>query len=382
MSKVRGGGAPRPPPPRARAGAGPKARSAPKTKAKAPTKGRTSPGLTEEEAEEAAGFERRHAAEIEEEGRRHTSIDAEGELERLFEDEEDDDKVKGLNWDDERKKRGRHPDDEDDTEDGEAAAAAAAEAQKQGFAADGSVGKYFADMPEDRMGDLSLTDPNEMKRALGPSVRFAQHAMLLAEERMKDGGSRGEALELLATLYSGVSDTAYANKALREFGHATGIIDLYPLELMDHLLAHVPGFCTKVRHGSFFSPVDGEEVSVRRTGRAGVPLTLRYDPTLRVRGFAIKGGTRPGYLFEPTEPPGTYQLVFLSAGTFEVLLSAISKDGWLLIEQVEFCIEENDDELEHFAGIERERDNDAGPEGEPKSKKKDDDLKIHFPRRI
>lgn len=381
MSKVRGGGAPRPPPPRPRAGGGPKAKEAPKTKAKAPTRGRGGPGPTAEEAEEAAGFERHHAAEIEEEGRRHTAIDGESDLERLWDEDEDDDIVQGLNWDDERKKRGRNPNDDDDPEDGEAAAAAAAEAKKQGFSVDGGAGKYFADMPEDRMGDLSLTDPNEMKRALGPSVRFAQHAMLLAEERMKDGTTRGEALELLATLYTGVTDTAYANKALREFGHATGIIDLYPLELMNHLLEHVPGFCTKVRHGSFVTPVDGEEASQRRTGKAGVPMLLRYEETLRIRGFAIKDGRRPGYLLEPTDPPGTYQLVFLSAGTFEVLLSAITKDGWLLIEQVEFVIEPNDEGVEDFAGLERERDHDR-PEGDKKPKKKDDDLKIHFPRRI
>ncbi|MEQ9499671.1 MAG: hypothetical protein RIT81_22480 [Deltaproteobacteria bacterium] len=361
-----------------------KGKGSPKTKGKSHGKARSAPGLTEEEAEEAAGFERRHAAEIEEEGRRHTSVDADAELQRLLDEEEDDQKVKGLNWDDERKKRGRQPDqDDDDTEDGEAAAAAAAEAKKQGFATDGGAGKYFQDMPEDRMGDLSLTDPNEMKRALGPSVRFAQHAMLLAEERMKAGEDRGEALALLASLYTGVADTAYANKALKDFGHATGIIDLYPLELMDHLLQHVPGFCTKVRHGSFFAPVDGEEASERRVGRAGVPLTLRYDPTLRVRGFAIKGGARPGYLFEPIDPPGSYQLVFLQAGTFEVLLSAISKDGWLLIESVEFAIEENTEEIAELTGIERERDHDhVRPDEERPKKNKDDDLKIHFPKRI
>lgn len=333
--------------------------------------------MTEEEAEEAAGFERHHAAELEEEGRRHAAMDGESEVAR-GEEVDQQDAIDRINWDEERKKRGRQRDEDDDeTEDGEAAAAAAAEAQKKGFAGPDGAGKYFQDMPEDRMGDLALTDPNEMKRALGPSVRFAQHAMLLAEERRKAGNTRDDALAFLAALYAGVGDRQYANKALREYGHATGIIDLYPLEVMEHLLEHVPGFCTKVKKAQLFANSDGCYDT-----RVGTPIVLEYDAKLRMRGFAVKGGDCPGYLFEPIEPPGTYHLIFLSEGNFTVMLSAITRDGWLMLDELNVRVEAADDaDLEAIQGLIREREHDAEV---PKKAEKDkqDDLKIHFPKRI
>lgn len=358
---------------------GSKAKSAPKTKGKSHGKSRETPGLSEEEAEEAAGYERHHAAELEEESRRHTNVDAEAGLSREEEIDEDD-KVHGINFDDERKKRGRQSQDDDDPEDGEAAAEAAAQARKAGLAADDGAGKYFQDMPEDRMGDLSLTDPNEIKRALGPSVRFAQHAMLLAEERMKEGISRDDALAFLASMYTGLSDKKYANKALREFGHATGIVDIYPLELIEHLLEHVPGFCTKVRQGSVFSKTDS-----RYEAKVGEPITLTYPEDLRIRGFAIEGGSRPGYLFEPMDPPGTYQLIMLSAGRFTVAISAITKDGWLVLERLDVEVEADDEaSFDALTGLQRELGHEEDESDEAPKKKKDppEKLEIHFKRRI
>lgn len=339
--------------------------------------------MSDEEAEAAAGFERRHAAELEEEGRRHTSVETDAELQRL-EEELEKSRVGGIDLDDDRKKRGRRrdPDEDDDDEDGEAAAAAAVAARKQGFVSNDGAGKYFTDMPEDRMGDLSLSDPNEMKRALGPSVRFAQHAMLLAAERGKETNDREASLDLLATLYTGVSDRAYANKALREFGHATGIIDIYPLELMNHLLEHVPGFCTKVRKGSFLRRTEGDD-ALALSGTVGAPMRLDYDPELRVRGFALAGGGRPGYLLEPLDEPGAYQLIFLSPGTFTAILSAITKDGWLVLEEIAITVAPSEEVLsfDDITGLRRERDNERDPDA-PRKKKEPDDLKFHFPKRI
>ena len=337
--------------------------------------------VSDEDLEAAAGFQRAHAAELEEEGRRHASGDAEAERLRDVEQEREERKVKGFAFDEERKKRGRQRDDDEDTEDAEAANEAAKAAKERGLVNAEGAGRYFQDLPEDRLGDLSLTNAREMKRLLGPSVRFAQHAMLLAQAQLEAGLDRTQALAFLADLYVNVGDRAYANKALREFGPATGIVDLYPLELIDHLLEFVPGFCQRVSRGCFLAsaPVDGYRAQVGQT------IELAYEPSLRIRGFALKEGVRPGYLLEPVDPPGRYHLTFLTEGRFTVVISAISKDGELLLETFECHIEPGNGETVDLPGLERERerarDHERDADNESKPKKKDD-LTIHFPRRI
>lgn len=337
---------------------------------------------------------RHHRAELEEEARRHhtpVSDLAEGES---ADEKEEEIRITGLNFDEERRKRGRqHSQDDDEEEDAEEAVALGQAAAARGFASQEGAGKYFQDLPEDHLGDLSLTNPNEMKRLLGPSVRFAMHAMLIAEDRLKNGMPREDAVELLAQIYLGVADRAYANKALREFGCGTGIIDIYPLEVIAHLLEHVPAFFTKVCRGNFLAPAKAGYLAV-----AGDPIVLEYDPHLRIRGFAIKGGEKPGYLFEPTDPPGKYHLTFRTAGVFKVLISAIAKNGFVFVEEIEFRVREGDAaRFDRAPALQRERSHERegedggaserssgealeGGEAEPAAKK--DDLTFHFPRRI
>lgn len=282
---------------------------------------------------------RKHRVEIEEEARKHSVGLAEGiEGPQREEEIDEESRIKGLNFDEKRKKKGRRQqsDDDRDQEDGEEAVALGQAAAAKGLANAEGAGKYFQDLPADRMGDPALTDPNEIRRFLGPSARFAQHAMLLAEARLKQGMPRDEVLGYLASIYVGVTDRAYALKALKAFGCGTGIIDLYPLELMKHLLEHVPSFFNRVSEGWFFSSTAPGGYK----GEAGAPIVLTYDPELRIRGFALKGGGRPGYLLEPVDPPGTYHLTIQSPGKYSALISAISKDGQLLIEELEIDVRE------------------------------------------
>jgi hypothetical protein len=362
---------------RARNAAGKQARSAPKVEHRPPRRVNT-------EAEEAAAFERHHRALLEDEAARHAMVEAAADAQRALEHEEEDQRVRGIDLDEDRKRRGRPQRDPEDGrgEDGEAAAQAAQAAASKGLAQADGAGRYFQDAPADRLGDPSLTRPDDIKRQLGPSVRFAQHAMILAEARLKASGRRDEAVSFLASLYLGVSDRAYANKALREFGPATGIIDIYPLEVMQHLLQHVPGFVSRANETRFL-----EAKTATYRARAGEPIRLVHDPELRIRGFALPGGARPGYVLEPVDPPGTYHLTFLEAGQFDVLLSAISREGWLLIETLRCEIAPGDPAiLARLEGEERVRgavEEDAGaePPAEPRRGGRDD-LTFHFPRRI
>ena len=286
------------------------------------------PSLADDEDEKAA-FIRKHAADLEEESRRNVSAESNAERVRQEEEEERRRKVKGFNFDERRKKKGRLPFDEDEKqEEQEQEAEQRAKELIDSSTAGTRDRGFFEESPHDRMGDENLTNPKEMKRVLGASVRFAQHAMLLAHIRMLNGNSRTEALSFLADLYQRIEDQPYAEKALRMFGAGTGIIDLYPLELVDHLLEHVPGFLTRTRRQELF----GGKVQIQ--ARPKEDIILQYNNTLRIRGFAIEGGARPGYRFEPTNPDGYYRLSLDLPGNYNILISAISRDGWVLLDRL------------------------------------------------
>lgn len=364
---------------KARNAAGKQAKSSPHAEYQRPHRAHVGAFVREAQAQS-------HKKMLEDEAGRNQLLEA-GPLSVGRDDEiEKEQRISGINFDEERKKRGRRrEEDDDEPEDAEEAVALGQAAAEKGFAQKEGGGKYFQDLPDDRMGDLSLTNPNDMKRLLGPSVRFAQHAMLLAEDRLKSGTDRLEVIEFLASLYVGVADRAYALKALREFGTGTGIIDIYPLEVMSHLLENVPAFFTKVQKGRFFS---SNKTGVYKS-ETGKPIVLTYDPALRIRGFALDGGPRPGYLFEPVDPPGTYHLTFQTAGTYKVMVSAIAKNGSVAIEELAVEIVQGTATLDNAAAIQRERAHEAEsseetdqPAREPSAPSKKDDLTIHFPKRI
>ncbi len=329
-----------------------------------PQKGMKSltPNKVETDRERQAAMARKHAAELDDEAVKHMHVDDTTVQKEQEVEEQEEVKLERIDWDEERKKRGRK-DAEDGSED-ESAEEKAAKAMGM----DAGKGKYFEDAPDDRMGDISLTDPNQIKRQLGPSVRFAQHAMILADQRMKEGMPRQEAVQFLASLYLGVADRKYAQKALKNFGAGTGILDIYPLELMNHLLENMPHFLPKVRAGSLFARV-AKQGWKTETGKA---IKLEYEPLLKIRGFAIKNGERPGYLFEPVDPPGTYELTFNTVGTWTVMISALSKIGEVFIDEFDVEVKQGDNaDLEEKASMVRAKSNvDAEPDDEEEEKKK------------
>jgi hypothetical protein len=367
----------------ARNAAGKQARATPKGKYQRPHRVHT------EEEERIAEF-RHHQAVVEEEAhKRHVRDTGGADAREADEPEEDQYKIEGFTFDDRRKKKGKkQEDEEDEAEDGEAAAEAAQAAKKSGLLEADGAGRYFQDVPQDRLGDLGLTNPNEMKRVLGATSRFAQHAMLLAQQKIDQGESRGDAIAFLARFYIELGDREYAKKALREFGPGTGILDIYPLEVVEHLLEFVPSFFHNVQRGRFFT----SSLNSQYRAKAGEIITLTYPPELKIRGFALKGGERPGYLLEPTDPPGTYALSFQSSGTYQILVSAIGRAGAVFIEEMVCEIEEGDAaSFEAAAAIQRERaaEQETSAEADPKKKPKekdaeplDSDLQIHLKQRI
>jgi hypothetical protein len=233
-------------------------------------------------------------------------------------DKKKDPAIAPLSLDEDRRRRQKQKDDDDrESHDDEGENAGQDAAKKLGIAS--GAGRYFQPAPNDRLGDPALTDPNEIKRLLGPPVRFAQHAMLLAESKREDGMDRASSIRFLASLYLGCADREYAQRALRDFGCATGIIDLYPLEVVDEILRTARSFLVGTRRSSFFALGLARPLEMR----VDEPLVLHHDPSLKMRGFAIKGGGRIGYMFEPIDPPGTYRLSIGSPGRYTLFVSAV-----------------------------------------------------------
>lgn len=183
-----------------------------------------------------------------------------------------------------------------------------------------------------RVGDPGLTDPEEMVRVLGTPTAYARHALLLAESLRTLGATRGEALIYLGRLFLAVGDRAFARNALKELGPGTGIIDLYPLELTAHLLEAYPGFLPRAGFGRLFVPGRGKTETLHL--RPGVPRLLRYSTELKVRGFALEGGGRPGYAFEPGPETGRYSLRIDTPGEYRLLVSAVTKSGHTIIDRL------------------------------------------------
>lgn len=192
----------------------------------------------------------------------------------------------------------------------------------------------FAEDSRPEPGDLSLTEPDEIARVLGSPLAYAKHAMILAEAfRRTTGATRGEAIEYLARMFIAPSDKSFGRLAIKEFGPSSGILDIYPLEVMEHVLDRYPGFLPKVGYGRLFANVPAvEEETIYTDTRT--PVMLEYSVDLKIRAFAVSGGGRPGYLLEPDLEPGKYRLHIYTSGKYRVLISAINEHGYTTIDRL------------------------------------------------
>lgn len=196
----------------------------------------------------------------------------------------------------------------------------------------------FAEDSRPEPGDLSLTDPDEIARVLGSPLAYAKHAMILAEAfRRTTGATRGEAIEYLARMFIAPSDRSFGRLAIKEFGPSSGILDIYPLEVMEHVLDRYPGFLPKVGYGRLFANVPAvEEETIYTDTRT--PVMLEYSVELKIRAFAISGGGRPGYLLEPDLELGKYRLHIYTSGKYRILISAINEHGYTTIDRLRILV--------------------------------------------
>jgi hypothetical protein len=231
----------------------------------------------------------------------------------------------------------------------------------------GSIGEHGVSLEERRafVGDPRLTDPLSIKEALCAPVAYAKHCLILAEAfRATTGATRAETVAYLARMFSGLGDRAFARQALKELGPATGIIDIYPLEVIEHCIETYPGLLLKAGFGTLFVRPRKRSLDLE----AGVPETLEYPAGLKIRGFAIKGGGVPGYRFEPDAREGAYTLMIFAPGRYRLLISAITRSGHTVVDRFDAVVRDGPRALPAFAMDEPVRDAekvDAWPKPEP-----------------
>ncbi len=188
------------------------------------------------------------------------------------------------------------------------------------------------------IGDPRLTQPEDIQRRLGSPMAYAKHVMILAESfRAHTGAERREAIEYLGRMFVSLNDRRFGRLALKEFGPATGIVDIYPLEVVAHVLDRWPAFLPKISRGKLFSSEGAKAEALSLW--AGEPKVLSYDPTLKIRGFALMGGGTPGYRFEPTnDASDSYWLTVDSPGSYTLLISGV-RAGQTIVEQLQVKVD-------------------------------------------
>jgi hypothetical protein len=163
--------------------------------------------------------------------------------------------------------------------------------------------------------------------------RVVAHVVRLYDAWTLDGIKREDAVPKMAAWLAQLSSPQMIRKVLQEL-ESKPIRDVYPLEVLIHLLAHRPELLPGARKGSIVS--NGDELASGRKCFAGHAVQVQVPPDTRLKSFALLGGGRPGYEFFPTpgddnkytlliDTPGRFTFALLAAPL--VSLGRIQKEG-------------------------------------------------------
>ncbi len=153
---------------------------------------------------------------------------------------------------------------------------------------------------EERLGDPSVT--SEELRAMG-SLMAGRHLMTLLAKR-RTGLARADLIREVGELLLGMEDGPWARRLLLQMGDAGRIVDIYPLEVMAWLLENHPGSVDRAEFGSVVLNKDRLQA---QTHAVGGLIVFKVPLSLKMKAFALEGGTAPGYIMAPG-PPARYLL--------------------------------------------------------------------------
>lgn len=177
--------------------------------------------------------------------------------------------------------------------------------------------------------------------ALGVT-RATAHVVRLFDAWTLDGVQRKEAVDRMATFLSEFQNTTSIKKVLAEL-ESKPIRDVYPLEILMNLLEARPELLPGVRKGSVLGglPAGGGTLAEGKKMLAGVPFPIEVPKDVRLKSFALLGGSRPGYEFAPSTNEDKYTLLVDTPGryTFALLAATLTQLGRIQKESGEGILE-------------------------------------------
>ena len=175
--------------------------------------------------------------------------------------------------------------------------------------------------------------------------RAAGHLVRMFDALTLKGIGHNEAVAEMAAFVGQMSSPQTIRKLLTEL-ESKPIRDVYPLELLMHMLDHRPELLPGVKRGAVLGNVD--DLSGGQKVFAGHAFQITVPKETRLKSFALLGGGRPGYEFFPTpsddhkytlliDTPGRWKFALLAAPL--VSLGRISKEsGEGILEIVEVVV--------------------------------------------
>jgi hypothetical protein len=151
--------------------------------------------------------------------------------------------------------------------------------------------------------------------------RLAGHVVRLYDTWTLQGIDHAGAVAKMAAWMAQLSTPQTIRKLLTEL-ESKPIRDVYPLELLMHLLDHRPELLPGVKRGAVLG--NSGELADGKKVFAGHPTSVQVPPDTRLKSFALLGGGRPGYEFHPT--PGndtTYTLLIDTPGCWKFAVLAV-----------------------------------------------------------
>jgi hypothetical protein len=163
--------------------------------------------------------------------------------------------------------------------------------------------------------------------------RLAGHVVRLFDAWTMKGVGHADAVQKMADWMATLSTPQAIRKLLVEL-ESKPIRDVYPLEMLMHLLDRKPELLPGVKKGTVFG--NSEDLAEGKKVFAGHATRVVVPPDTRLKSFALLGGGRPGYEFHPTlgddnaytlliDTPGRWKFSVLAVPL--VSLGRIQKEG-------------------------------------------------------
>ena len=171
------------------------------------------------------------------------------------------------------------------------------------------------------LGDPTLSAGSLAERS---NLFIARHLMALMAR--PTSRPRDDVIKHAADLLFGLEDPSRVRKVLGALPDVAPIVDIYPLEVMTHMVDARPGYLGRIDWG----PVVLNKAELeKRTFEVGTIAVLRMPLAARLRAFALEGGGSPGYALAPG-PPARYLLEVHAPGSFSWLFRAdVRREGRL-----------------------------------------------------